>query len=111
MFHMVNPSGTRDLIVTTIRRTIRPDATRVSCGEALCAGWARCVNPGAREFSGDAYDSNCIGNNDCFVAKASLGTPMEGKEASSMGRIPVYRVVTRGDTAWKNSVAGQCTCM
>jgi len=50
-----------------------------ACGAQACAGCARCVNPLAREFSGDAYDSNCNGNNDCFIATASFGTEMAGK--------------------------------
>jgi len=49
------------------------------CGDAGCAGCARCIHPGAKEFSGDGYDSNCNGNNDCFIATASFGTEMAGK--------------------------------
>ncbi len=44
-----------------------------------CAGCARCMHVGATEVSGDAYDTNCNGQNDCFVATASFGTEMEGK--------------------------------
>jgi hypothetical protein len=49
-----------------------------SCSDAW-AGGARCINPGAKEFGGDSYDSNCNGNNDCFIAAASFGTEMDGK--------------------------------
>ena len=50
-----------------------------SCGDAVCAGCASCINPGGIEVSGDAYDTNCNGNNDCFIATASFGTEMMGK--------------------------------
>jgi len=49
------------------------------CGDAVCAGCARCIHPGAVEVTGDAYDTNCNGQPDCFVATASFGTAMEGK--------------------------------
>jgi hypothetical protein len=50
-----------------------------TCGVASCAGCARCIYPGAREFGSDAFDTNCNGNNDCFIATASFGTEMAGK--------------------------------
>jgi hypothetical protein len=31
------------------------------------------------EFGADAFDTNCNGNNDCFIATASFGTEMAGK--------------------------------
>ena len=50
-----------------------------NCGIAVCAGCARCINPGAQEFSGDSFDSNCNGNNDCFIATAAYGSEMKAK--------------------------------
>jgi len=47
--------------------------------DAACAGCARCIHTGAKEFTGDAYDTNCNNQLDCFVATASFGTEMEGK--------------------------------
>lgn len=55
--------------------------TACDCGTTECAGCARCIHPGAKEFSGDNYDSNCNGNNDCFIATAAFGTEMAGKLA------------------------------
>jgi len=37
------------------------------------------INPGAPEISGDAIDSNCNGQLDCFIATASFGSALEGK--------------------------------
>jgi len=50
-----------------------------TCGVSACAGCARCIHPDADEFTGDAYDSNCNGDMDCFIATATFGTEMEGK--------------------------------
>jgi len=47
--------------------------------DPACAGCARCIHAGATEVTGDAYDTNCNGQPDCFVATASFGTEMEGK--------------------------------
>ncbi len=44
-----------------------------------CAGCARCIHPDATEVTGDPYDTNCNGQQACFVATASFGTEMEGK--------------------------------
>lgn len=51
-----------------------------TCDQAVCAPCARCIyylNP--YEWSGDAVDSNCNGQLDCFIATAAFGTFMEGK--------------------------------
>jgi len=57
-----------------------PDGCDVCrCGTEACAGCARCVHPFAREFFGDAHDSNCNGDQDCFVATAAFGTGLAGK--------------------------------
>jgi len=50
-----------------------------ACGTQSCAGCARCVHPGAREFPLDAYDSNCNGETDCFIAQAAFGSELSGK--------------------------------
>jgi hypothetical protein len=50
-----------------------------TCGTGECAGCARCVHPMALEFFGDEYDSNCNGEQDCFVATAAFGSGMAGK--------------------------------
>ncbi len=47
--------------------------------DPICAGCARCIHAGATEVTGDAYDTNCNGQLDCFIATASFGTEMEGK--------------------------------
>jgi len=50
-----------------------------ACGAPECAGCARCIHPGAREFPMDSYDSNCDGQQDCFVARAVFGSELAGK--------------------------------
>jgi len=50
-----------------------------ACGTAECAPCARCINPGAKEFSGDGIDSNCNNQENCFIATAAFGTPLNGK--------------------------------
>jgi len=49
------------------------------CGTLECAGCARCIHPGAREFPGDGIDSNCNGETDCFLATVSFQVADEGK--------------------------------
>jgi len=50
-----------------------------ACGTRPCAGCARCMHPGAREFALDGYDSNCNGETDCFIAQAAFGSELAGK--------------------------------
>ncbi len=50
-----------------------------TCGTFACAGCARCIHPGAREFPVDPHDSNCDGQQDCFIARAAFGTDLAGK--------------------------------
>ncbi len=50
------------------------------CGDADCVPCARCIyKDAAGEVAGDGVDTNCNGQDDCFIATASFGTPMEGK--------------------------------
>jgi hypothetical protein len=57
-----------------------PGCASCTCDtDPACAGCARCIHPGALEFSGDAFDTNCNNNQDCFIATASFGTEMSGK--------------------------------
>ncbi len=37
------------------------------------------IHPGATETPGDGMDSNCNGQDDCFIATAAFGNSMEGK--------------------------------
>jgi len=49
------------------------------CGYVATALCARCINPDGREVVDDGVDSNCNGNDNCFIATASFGTDMSGK--------------------------------
>ncbi len=56
-----------------------PVCATCTCGVAECAPCARCINPRAKEFSGDGIDSNCNNQENCFIATAAFGTPVHGK--------------------------------
>ncbi len=42
-----------------------------------CDDYNENVHPGASEMAGDGIDSNCNGQDDCFIAMAAFGTTME----------------------------------
>lgn len=56
-----------------------PICASCTCGVAGCASCARCRRPTGVEFPGDGIDSNCNGNDDCFIATASFRAEMDGK--------------------------------
>jgi len=48
-------------------------------GATDCNDSNAAIHPGAAETKSDGIDSNCNGQDDCFIATASFGSPMEGK--------------------------------
>jgi hypothetical protein len=42
-----------------------------------CRDYDPTIHPGAAEIKDDGVDSNCNGHDDCFIATAAFGSPME----------------------------------
>ena len=47
------------------------------CGRVDCNDTDATVHPGAKETPDDGIDSNCNGNDDCFIATAAFGSPLD----------------------------------
>jgi hypothetical protein len=50
-----------------------------SCGEVDCDDTNPDINPDAKEISNDGIDSNCNGRDNCFIATAAFGDPLDGR--------------------------------
>ena len=48
-----------------------------SCGEVDCDDTNPDINPDAKEISNDGIDSNCNGRDNCFIATAAFGDPLD----------------------------------
>jgi hypothetical protein len=49
------------------------------CGPEDCNDADANIYPGAPETAGDGIDHNCNGQDDCFIATAAFGTPLDGR--------------------------------
>jgi len=71
-------------------------AVDIAAGADDCNDSDPNIHPGAPETAGDGIDSNCDGQDDCFIATAAFGSSLDGK----IQALRVFRDGTLLNHAW-----------
>lgn len=86
-----------------------PICDTCSCGDVDCAGCADCVNPGATDFCGDGFDSNCDGEPgmpeicDNGIDEDCDGVPDDGCPPPPWGLAAPAEASVVGETTYQGS--------